>query len=369
MRRPKLPQLPRSIEEAAHWYMRYVSPLTLVAALIIDTLFLLRRVDTLLTSFVLFFYLALAAAMCVLIASVQAGRLRQPWLLRVTPALPVLSQYAFGGLFIAFLSLYSRSAALSLSWIFVAALALLLIANERFVRFYLRFAFQVSILFIALFSFLIFYLPLLFGKIGPYMFIGSGVASLLAIAAFLVLQSYVVPDLVRRERTASARSIAAIFLVFNVLYFTNAIPPLPLALKEGGVYHKVERVDHEYRLYAEGVAWYEGYLRYNTTFHRAKGEFVYVYTAIFAPTGLATAVSHEWQRYDEARRDWTTAQVVPYEIVGGREEGYRGYSFYREAEDGRWRVNVLTEHGQLIGRASFTVVNVSEPVPLVLVVR
>ncbi len=369
MPRPRLPKLPKSIEEAAEWYMRYISPLTLVAALFVDTFFLLRRVDTLLTSLVLFFYLALAASISLVISLIQTGRLQQRWLLKVTPILPVVSQYAFGGLFIAFLSLYSRSAAFSLSWVFVAAIAFLLIANERFVRLYLRFAFQMSVLFITLFSFLIFYLPLLFSSIGPYMFIASGMASLLAIAVFLLLQSYMLPELVRRELTTTTRSIAAIFLVFNILYFTNAIPPLPLALKEGGVYHTVDRMDSEYRLLAEPVEWYEGYLRYNTVFHRAPGESIYVYTAIFAPTGLSTAVSHEWQRYDEERGGWTTELIVPYLIVGGREEGYRGYSVYSRGGEGRWRVNVLTEHGQLIGRVSFRVANVSEPVSIEAIVR
>lgn len=369
MKRPRLPQLPRNLEEAAEWYMRYISPLTLVAALFIDTFFLIRRVDTLLTSLVLFSYLALATLICVLIALVQTGRVRLPWLLRVTPLLPVISQYAFGGLFIAFLSLYSRSAAISISWIFVFAIAILLIANERFVRFYLRFAFQISILFITLFSFLIFYVPLLFGRVGPSMFIGSGLVSLIVISTFLFVLSYVVPGLVRNERAAYTRSIASIFIVFNILYFTNAIPPLPLALKEGGVYHEVERVLDEYRLLAEPVEWYEAYLRYNTAFHRAGDESVYVYASIFAPSGLSTAVSHEWQRYDEAMREWITLQVVPYSIVGGRDEGYRGYSVFRGPPEGQWRVNVLTEHGQLIGRVSFMVVNVAEPVPLLSVVR
>lgn len=369
MRRPRLPQLPRNLEEAAEWYVRYISPLTLVVALFVDTFFLIRRVDTLLTSLILFSYLALATAVCVLIALVQTGRVRLPWLLRVTPLLPVISQYAFGGLFIAFLSLYSRSAALSISWIFVVAIAALLIANERFVRFYLRFAFQISILFIALFSFLIFYVPLLFGRIGPSMFIGSGLISLILIWGFLFALSYIVPGLVRNERAVYMRSIASIFIVFNILYFTNAIPPLPLALKEGGVYHKVDRIGDEYRLLAEPVEWYEAYLRYNTAFHRAGDEPVYVYASIFAPSGLSTAVSHEWQRYDEAQGEWITLQVVPYSIVGGRDEGYRGYSVFRGPPEGEWRVNVLTQHGQLIGRVSFMVVNVAEEVPLQLVVR
>ena len=353
MPRPRLPKLPRNIEEAAEWYMRYISPLALVAALLIDTFFLLRRVDTLLTSLVLFFYLSLSAALIVLIALIQTGRLQQWWLLKITPMLPVVSQYAFGGLFIAFLSLYSRSAAFSLGWIFVAVIAVLLIANERFVRFYMRFAFQVGVFFTVLFSFLIFYIPLLLGAIGPYMFVVSGVVSLAVISLFLYLQSRLTPELVRAERTTIARSIAVIFVAFNILYFSNAIPPLPLALKEAGVYHGVTRTGDTYQLLAEPIPWYASFLRHNTVFHRAPNEPVYVFSAVFAPSGLNTTIFHEWQRYDEHEGRWQTEATTPFSIVGGRDGGYRGDSVKSVIAPGAWRGNVGTPFFQIIKNTYF----------------
>src|SRR5262245_18392350 len=119
MVRKYIEKLQKNIGEAAEWYMRYVSPLSLSVALCIDTFFLLRRVDSLLTSLVLLGYLALAAAISVLISLIQAGKFRHELFLKITPILPVVSQYAYGGLFIAFLSLYSRSATFTVTWIFV----------------------------------------------------------------------------------------------------------------------------------------------------------------------------------------------------------------------------------------------------------
>jgi hypothetical protein len=318
---------------------------------------------------VLFFYLTVSAVIITLINLIQTGRLRQPWLLTITPMLPVVSQFALGGLFIAFLSLYSRSAAFSVTWIFVAALVVLLVANERFVRFYMRFSFQVSIFFTVLFSLLIFYLPLVFRTINPWMFIASGVASLVAIAVFLRIQAYFTPELVRENLTTIARSIAAIFLLFNVLYFTNAIPPLPLALKDAGVYHEVSRVGGEYHLLAEEVPWYEIYVPHRTVFHKAPGGLVYVYTSIFAPSGLSATIFHEWQRYEPGSRSWITEQTVAFPIMGGREEGYRGYTFKENPVSGDWRVNVTMDYGQIIGRISFQIVDTPEPVPLTTVIR
>lgn len=349
--------------------MRYISPLSLVAAFIIDTFFLLRRVDTPLTSFVLFSYLGVAAGIIVVISLVQTGRWRTPWLLTITPFLPVASQFAFGGLFIAFLSLYSRSAAFGLTWISVVALAILLVANERFVRFYMRFPFQVAMLFTVLFSLLIFYLPLVFRTVGPWMFLGSGVASLVLIAAFLRLQYYFTPELVREHLSIIVRAITAIFVLFNVLYFTNAIPPLPLALKEAGVYHSVSKVADEYRLLTEEAPWYEAYVPHRTIFHKMPGESAYVYTAIFAPSGLSTTIVHEWQRYDDAARSWVTEDIVSFPILGGREEGYRGYSIKNDPVPGKWRVNVTMDFGQIIGRTSFEVVEVASAHPFEIVYR
>lgn len=369
MVRRHLHKLPKNVEELARWYMRYISPLSLIAALLFDYFVLLRRVDLWTTNAVLFFYLAVAASSIIVMNLIETGRLSRPWVLKITPLIPVVAQFAFGGLFAGYLSLYSRSATLEISWIFIFILAVLLIGNERFVRFYRRFVFQFSMFFVVLFSFFIFFLPVVSGKIGPYMFVASGLVSLLVIAGFFYALSHLIPERAKGERTHVARSVAVIFLIFNALYFTGAIPPLPLALKDAGVYHGAVRVDDEYRLLAEPTPWYEVYLRYNTVFHRSPDEPVYVYTAIFAPTGLSTTVSHEWQRYDERFREWITEETIPYFIVGGRDGGYRGYSIKFQASEGKWRVNVVTEFGQLIGRVAFEVVNVPQPVSIELVVR
>ncbi len=369
MVRQYLQKLPKNVEELAHWYMRYISPVSLIAALLLDYFVLLRRVDLWVGNLLLFSYLLLAALCITIMNLIETGRLRHPWIITAAPLIPVVTQFAFGGLFAGYLSLYSRSAALEITWIFIILIALLLFGNERFVRLYTRFVVQFSVFFTVLFSFLIFFLPVVTGRIGPYMFITSGVVSLLVVTGFYYLLVYLVPERARGERTNVIRSIAVIFVTFNVLYFTGAIPPLPLSLKDAGVYHGVTRNGDQYRLLAEPREWYERLTHYNTIFQRAPNESVYVYTAIFAPTGLSMSVTHEWQRYDEEAREWVTKEIIPFFIVGGRDGGYRGYSIKSSPDEGQWRVNVVTEFGQLIGRASFTVVGVGERVPVEVVVR
>lgn len=359
--------LPKSTEELIHWYERYVSPFALLFGFLLDNFVFLDRIDSLQSYMLLTSYMAIAALGIMLIHLLETGRLRYRAALAVAPFVPVLIQFAFGALFSGFLAVYSRSASVAVSWIFVIAIAVLLIGNERFRTQYMKLPFQMSVYFIVLFSFFIFFLPIIFHRIGSMMFLLSGIATLLVTALFLYAIRTFVPEVWKEERVRVARALTILFLMFNLLYFTNAIPPLPLALKEAGVYHSVVRAGEDYVLQAEPVPWYKRYLLYNTQFHRMAGKPVYVYSAIYAPTGLSTPVLHQWQHKKEDGQ-WITESVVPFTISGGREGGYRGYSTKNSLQEGKWRVNVLTNSGQIIGRVSFTVLAASTT-PLVEEIR
>ncbi len=352
------------MEDLAAWYMRYISPLALIGGFIADNLILLKRVDVWTSHALLFSYLAIAALSIIILNLITTGRIRNTWVLKITPLIPVVTQFAFGGLFSGYLSLYSRSASFPLSWVFVVIVTALLLGNERFVRQYMKFSFQMSMFFAVLFSYLIFFLPIVFHRIDQWMFVWSGLVSLVIIACFLRFIGYLMPELLKRERTRVARIIAVIFIVFNVLFFSNAIPPLPLALKSAGIYHSVERTqDGVFHLGAESEPWYREYIPHTTVFHHTPGSIAYAYSAVFAPTGISTVILHEWQYYDPSVGEWLTKSTVRYPIIGGRDGGYRGYSFYKSVVEGKWRVNVITQYGRLIGRISFTVVDVEVPVP------
>ena len=363
------PRLPKNIQELVHWYERYISPLALVAGFVADSLFLLRRVDLWSSNLLLLSYLVVAGTGIVIINMLETGRMRSSRLIRIAPIVPVVVQFAFGGLFSGYLSLYSRSAAYAVSWLFVLLLAALLIGNERFTRWYSRLSFQISLYFGVLFSFLIFFLPVVLKEIGPVVFIESGVIALILISLFIVFLAFLVPERVRASQIKIVRSLGAIFLGFNLLYFTNAIPPLPLSLREAGVYHRIVRGDDGYHLLSEPREWYQAFLNYNTHLHLSPGEPAYVYSSIFAPEDLSTTIVHRWQRYDFAWRRWITDQTISFPIRGGRDGGYRGYSFNSSITPGSWRVSVLTEYGQVIARVSFTVEEVPESPALEELVR
>lgn len=361
--------LPKNTEELIHWYERYVSPIALIAGFLIDNFFLLDRVDVVFGNVLLFSYLLVAGASIALLNYIESGRARNRFALGIAPYIPIAMQFAFGALFSGYLALYSRSASIAVTWIFVLALAALLLGNERFRKAYTRLPFQIGMFYTAVFSFLIFILPVLFKVIGPGMFLLSGAVGLLSIVAFVYGLHILMPEWFAASRTRIARIIAVIFIAFNALYFLNLIPPLPLSLKDAGVYHSVVREGREYVLGAEPLPWYRSFLNYNTTYHRVPGEGAYVFTAVFAPTGLSTRIVHEWQRYDEEAGEWYTVSSVRFTIQGGGDYGFRGYSQKTSLAAGDWRVNVKTQHGQLIGRVNFAVVDVPTAVPLEREVR
>jgi hypothetical protein len=148
---------------------------------------------------------------------------------------------------------------------------------------------------------------------------------------------------------------AAVFAAVNGLYFLEVLPPLPLAMQQAGVFHSIKRLGPVYYAMTESQHW-SVYLGVPPQMHVEQGEPVYVFSAVFAPIKLSTTVVHRWQRYDDVKGKWATVQSVPYEITGGRGNGYRGYTKKTNPQPGLWRVDVDTVDGRLIGRIEFIVV-------------
>jgi len=151
-------------------------------------------------------------------------------------------------------------------------------------------------------------------------------------------------------------SVLSILIIVNALYFLNIIPPIPLSLKDAGVYHTINRVNGEYHAVGEPEPWFSFFKQYEI-FHQTPDSSIYIYSAVFSPANFNTDIIHEWQHKEN--NQWVTKAVVPLSIVGGRDSGFRTYSTLSDLEEGLWRVNVKTLNGLGIGRVSFEVVNAS----------
>jgi len=256
-------------------YDRYLSPLALLVGFIFDNI-TLTRIDLWLDNLILFSYLFVAGAGIFLTWLLRNSILKGRVVGKVLPVLPILIQFAFGGLFSGYFIFYSRSASLTASWVFILILLLLLIGNEFFRKHYKSLVFQVSIFYFALFSFMIFFVPVITGERGAIVFLLSGIISLVTITIFLYGIARTTPKIFQEKKKILYTSISGIFLVVNILYFTNVIPPIPLSLKDIEVYHFVERnSEGGYIVRSEVKKWYEFDIL-DKKIHRKKDKPIYI---------------------------------------------------------------------------------------------
>ncbi|MDP3727201.1 MAG: DUF2914 domain-containing protein, partial [bacterium] len=305
-------------------------------------------------------HLTNAAAGIVLVNAYDAGRIRWVWADRIAWLFPLMVQFSFGALFSGFVVLYVRSGSFVASWLFLALLAFLLVGNEFFRSRYRRLIFHLSVYFVALYAYLILAVPVVTNRIGAEMFLVSGAIALALITLFgSGLRLFAPPAMRERKRVLTA-SIGIIFTAFNLLYFTNAIPPIPLALKRLGVYHAVEAINGSYRISYEPAPSNEFFRQEAKTFHWRPGEAVYAGSAVFAPADIRTGIIHRWLRFDPTAKQWVETDRMLFTITGGRDQGWRGYTLKYGVTPGWWRVEVRTARGQLLGRTTFEIAETGE---------
>lgn len=339
------------------WYRRYERPassISLVGGFVFDAI-TLNRVDELWENIWVAIHLIVVAA-AILILNIKerenkGGEISstQFWLINIL-------QFFFGGLLSTYIVFYFRSTTLTATWPFLFLLVVAFMANESLKRHYARLVFQISLLFLSLFSFTIFCVPIILQDTGPKIFALSGAISLVIMGVFLYILKVLSKRDFHKEKYILFSVIFFIFALINGLYFTHLIPPLPLALKDGGIYHLVERnASGNYDVLSEGSDWHK-YIKLYDRFYASPGSPVYAYSAIFSPNKLDPEVVHEWQHYDLRNKKWITLNRIHLSVLGGRDGGFRTYSVNYNLPPGRARVNVLTNKGELIGRLQFELI-------------
>ncbi len=348
-----------------------LAPLFLLGGLIWNSV-TLRRVDLLPETIVLYVHLGLAGVILLLEHFSEGKGGKAEFVKRLAPVLPLALSFIFGSLYTIFFVFYTKSASLADSWPFVAALFGVIIGIEVFKKYKTRFVFNLSIYFFALFSFSIFAVPLWVGKIGTDIFLLSGFFALLLFLCFCALLFFVDKKRFRENAKGVGTSVILISSVIGVLYATNTIPPIPLSLKDIGVYHSLEKKGTEYILMGEtkeSLAYLLEETLFDETVHVVPGGSLTVFSSVFTPVSIATNEIHRWELWDETKKDWVTEALFTFPIGGGREQGYRGYSTKEEIAPGRWRVSVETPDGLKIGRTTFNVIAVSTLPPLTETIR
>jgi hypothetical protein len=179
-------------------------------------------------------------------------------------------------------------------------------------------------------------LPLL--RVRPILAL-EGAAALTAVGMMPVFRERGV--LTWRQACTRALALALVAMV-TVWFGRTLVPPAPLFIARATAARAVTRLEPvdpvESPIPAATVAEWGG---------------LAAFTAVYAPAGLQQPIEHVWWK------DGRLLGRIPLSPVrGGRKEGFRTYS--RKADlkppyQGRYRVDVMTASGQLIGRLRFSV--------------
>jgi len=322
----------------------------------------LTRIDRLSDNIILLLYLLFLVFFIILVHLLDQKKVKNRFLKTYQDWYPLAIQFLLGGLFSSYVVFYFKSASLSKTLIFVGILAVLLVANEflesRLKNIYLQFA----LFFLAGFSFFNFFVPILFKTMSTITFIFSGILSLLFVfgTSYLLFKKF--KSIGKQKLFRIFGMVIAIYLMINLLYAYNSIPPIPLSLKMGAIYHSVRHQNDQYELRFEKPEWYQFWKSSDNPFHYSEGDTVNCFVSIFAPTLLKKKIYHIWQWYNPETESWLVTDKLDYEITGGRDGGYRGYTYKRNVSPGEWQVNVVTEEELIIGRISFEIKNAPEKV-------
>ncbi|HEX7250929.1 MAG TPA: DUF2914 domain-containing protein [Burkholderiales bacterium] len=257
----------------------------------------------------------------------------------------------------ALLNLYAiyffKSSSLAVSFAFLGFLVVLLLANEsrRFKALGLPFKFALlALCFLAFFATL---LPVLAGSIGLAMFLASMLAGSVPLAAAGWWIRRTAPERFALARRQILVPLGCVVVGFLGFYLFRLIPPVPLSIPFIGVYHSVERNAEGYRLTHERE-WWRFWHNGDQAFRAQPGDRIYVFFRIVSPARFADQVQVRWYwRAGGGIGGWALQDTIPMGIVGGREQGFRGYGFKSNYQPGSWKVQVETTDGREIGRIYF----------------
>lgn len=318
----------------------------------------LGRVDRLYDMILLSTYFFLLSLCLYLYNSLKCFKWSQKFLKKYKHYFPLAIQFFLGGLTSAYVIYFSRSVSLSKTASFFIILILLFFANEIFKKRISNLYLQFGIYAFVSFTFFAYMIPVLIAKMNSSIFILSGCLSLL-ITFFLVKIIYFTNNSLKSE-VSQTKLLGLIFLVYafiTTFYFFKLIPPVPLALNESIVGYDLEKENNNYKITFETDKWYIFWRDHKKEININDTNKIYVFTSIFAPTDLNKKVYHQWKKYNPTTENWEMTDKIGFTIVGGRHNGFRGYTFKQNIVEGDWKVEVITEEGLLIGVVDFSLIN------------
>lgn len=270
----------------------------------------------------------------------------------------LLLQFFFGGIFSALFILYFKSSGHLGTWLMASLLGALLIANEfsgktfgqRFTLIWALFALNATLLFN-------FALPYAAGSVNPWWFYVSTFTSV----GLTHLLWRLAPG--RPGRILPSWGLGGVLLL---AWHFDMVAPVPLVKQDLAVGHAFVQEAGRYMLQVERAPPWQPWRDQSPTVHLLEGEKLFGVSAVFAPPGVSATLEHRWE-FREAT-GWREVSRNRFQTTGGRERGFRGYSWVTDPQAGEWRLIVATHDGRTIGIVSAHVEK-GKPLPEDLALR
>lgn len=307
--------------------------------------------------YLVFGYLALATLMIIFTHLYDQQFISQK-LRYVRLFAPLVLQFAIGSIIGGVFIFYWFSGSIAVSWPFIAVIVMLLVGLEIYKHYLENLVVQLGLYTFAAYLMLAVALPYFFASINPVWFIMAGVLSLLLVYAIMWLLRK--SPVIKKSTPHIILTCGLVFIIMNLFYFGNIIPPVPLSIRDSGMYHTVRQSGDQYIVESEPKTFFQR-LSLASTIHLIPGDRVYIFASIYSPSELDTDIVYDWQYYNPVQKKWISESKTSFHLVGGREEGYRGFSYKTNVAAGKWRVYIETPREQVLGRNEFYVENVSQP--------
>ncbi|MTI41201.1 DUF2914 domain-containing protein [Fulvivirga lutimaris] len=344
-------------------HQKYGPVFFFIAGFIFDTL-TLGRIDGWYVMIVLCLHMILLTATLFAYNLVDDGKWKNTLIDKYQDYFPLAIQFFFGSLSSAYVIYFSRSVSLSRAASFLVILLILLFANETLKKRISNKYLQFSVYAFISFTFFSFMIPVFIKEMNNTIFFISGAISL-AGSLFLITVIYKTSPSTREEiHLGKLTGITfIIYALINTFYFFKLIPPVPLALEKGLVAHNIRLENNKYIIDYEEEESLIFWRDHKFEFIHNPDDNVYVFSSIFAPTELKKSIFHRWKWYNEHREEWELIEDIGYVIEGGRDGGYRGYTFKKNVKPGLWKVQVITEEEMILGVIDFKIITSAGSVP------
>ncbi len=341
-----------SLKETFHRHKKWEPLVFFVAGFVFDAL-LLHRIDDPLMLAHQALYLTIAGALIAFDLFCEFGQtVIHPRLVKIWSYREGFLHFILGTLLNVYTIFYFKSGTILNSVIFLAILGSLLYLNEVRPTKVPKHALRNALFGLCLISYMNIVVPIVVGSIGAIVFtISIATAACIHVIYTGLLKSRLDSKTILREIRLPFVCIA---VLYSLLYLAKVLPPVPLSMKHIGIYHEVVRENAGYRLGYTRPAW-RFWESGDQTFLAYPGDKIFCFVQVFSPTNFREQLFVRWQYHDE-RTGWTNSDAIPLGVVGGRTEGYRGFTTKTNYQPGQWRVRVETNDGREVGRIGLSVV-------------